>query len=95
MSITYGKTVELYSVEQVTACSQSFGNDGCKGGNTYWVFDYLQKNPIVSAAVYPFTSGNGSLSACVAQKSSNWLAETQSTPYVWVADTSVTGDYPT
>jgi hypothetical protein len=48
MAITYKEAVQLYSVEQVTECSQAYGNDGCNGGQVYFVWDYLQKNPIVS-----------------------------------------------
>ena len=66
MSITYDKQVELYSVQQVTSCSNAYGNNGCNGGTAPNCFDYLQANPIVSAAVYPFNSGSGTCSACVA-----------------------------
>jgi hypothetical protein len=96
MSIKYDKQVELYSVQQVTSCSQAYGNDCCNGGNPAWVYNYLQKNPIVSAAVYPFDSGDNVCTACVAQKSSDWLAQTTATtPYVWVQDKGATGNYPT
>ena len=42
MAITYKQEVQLYSVEQVTECSQAYGNDGCNGGQVYFVWDYLQ-----------------------------------------------------
>ena len=43
LNIKYNKKFDL-SEQQVVSCSQSYGNNGCKGGISYSVYDYILNN---------------------------------------------------
>jgi C1A family cysteine protease len=57
-------TGNYFSVQQVTACSNAYGNNGCGGGNFQNVWQYMASNPVVQAIYYPFTAGGGNLTGC-------------------------------
>lgn len=43
LNIKYNKKFDL-SEQQVVSCSQSYGNNGCSGGISYSVYDYILNN---------------------------------------------------
>ena len=65
---TTGQLISL-SEQQVVDCSTKYGNMGCNGGVTDWVFSYIKQfGGINTEASYPYTGREGS---CKARSSNN------------------------
>ena len=84
-SIANNAPPQYYSQQQLVSCSGSFGNQGCNGGWYFYAWDYMQTNPQVSAATYPYTSGTTMVTGtCNTSKLSPGVVKTQSpTAYIY------------
>lgn len=47
------------SEQQVVSCSQSYGNNGCNGGISYNVYDYILNNDLAIESDYPYIGNTG------------------------------------
>ena len=52
------KTNVTLSPQQITDCSQSFGNNGCDGGNAGNTYYYTNQNGEGLNSLYPFSSAD-------------------------------------
>ena len=48
-----------FSEQQVISCSQSYGNNGCNGGLSYNVYEYILHNDLAIESDYPYTETTG------------------------------------
>ncbi|KAF4650722.1 hypothetical protein FOL47_000900, partial [Perkinsus chesapeaki] len=48
-----------FSVQQIIDCSTPYGNNGCSGGYSSQVYDYVRKSGMVKASSYPFVAKEG------------------------------------
>lgn len=60
LNVDRGVKLDL-SEQQVVSCSQSYGNKGCSGGLSYYVYQYIMDNDLAYEVDYPYT---GSTSTC-------------------------------
>jgi len=62
-----GSGLTSLSEENLVECSKQ--NHGCGGGAMVLGFMYAEKNPLMTEAAYPYTSGGGHSGSCKYQKS--------------------------
>jgi hypothetical protein len=55
------KTSVTLSPQQITDCSQSFGNNGCDGGNAGNTYYYANQNGGGLDSLYPYTSAESAI----------------------------------
>ena len=48
-----------FSEQQVVSCSQDYGNNGCGGGISYDVYNYIVDNNLAYEVDYPYTGSTG------------------------------------
>lgn len=60
----------IFSTEDLLACA-TFGSGKCGGGRINYAFDYVISDGLVTEKCFPYTSQNGSVSACPAEVGPN------------------------
>ncbi|CAG9854234.1 unnamed protein product [Phyllotreta striolata] len=64
--IKHNESVQL-SAQELLDCGEKYGNNGCKGGEAYASFQYVEGKGLRTASAYPFT---GKTDACNATATS-------------------------
>ncbi|KRX00926.1 hypothetical protein PPERSA_09532 [Pseudocohnilembus persalinus] len=64
-----------FSEQQLTSCSQAYGNNGCGGGFGNSTFSYVIDHGITLLSKYPYVSGkNGEVAACKVENGEYYIS---------------------